>query len=225
MASALTLHDGAVIDGEAPDVVFNRLRGVEMPQFAAAPQADREYALMEMLALVLSWLKSMPCPVINAPSPQGLGGQPRGALAWQLLAANSGLPALPLRLTSSSRHYHAPDLVFHSVDSMGAALSVGGRLPPGNVPAQFAGAVGSATLSVLIAGRQVVGRVPSELVNGCVDLACRANTEILLAHFASAVDAPFGWVFTSADPMPVVTGAAETRAIVDLLESRAAGER
>jgi hypothetical protein len=225
VASWVTLHDGTVIGGESPALVFNRLRGVEMPQFAAASPADREYAVMEMLALVLSWLKSLVCPVINAPSPQGLGGQVRGALAWQLLAAKSGLPTLPLRLTSSSRRYHAPDLIFHPADSLGAALSAGGRLPPGNVPAQFAGPVGSAAMSVLIAGRRVVGRVPPELVNGCLELARRANTEILLAHFASAVDAPFGWVFTSADPMPVLTGPAETSAIVELLESRAAGAR
>lgn len=223
VASRVTLHDGTVIGGEAPALVFNRLRGVEMPQFAAASPEDREYAVMEMHALVLSWLQSLTCPVINAPSPQGLGGQVRGALAWQLLAAKAGLPTLPLRLTSSSRRYHAPDLIFHPADFLGAALSAGGRLPPGNLPAQFAGAVGSAVMSVLIAGRRVVGRMPPELVHGCLALARRANTEILLAHFAPAVDAPFGWVFTSADPMPLLTGPAETNAIVELLESRAAG--
>ena len=223
VASWVTLHDGTVIGGEAPAVVFNRLRGIEMPQFAAASPADHEYAVMEMFALVLSWLKSLACPVINAPSPQGLGGPARGALAWQLLAAKSGLPTLPLRLTSSSRRYHAPDLVFHPADSLGAALSAGGRLPPGNVPAQFAGAVGRAGMSVLVAGRRVVGRVPPELVHGCLALARRANTPILRAYFAPAMDAPFGWIFASADPLPLLTDPAETSAIVELLESRAAG--
>jgi hypothetical protein len=196
-----------------------------MPHFASAPAAEREYALMEMYALVLSWLAAFPCPVVNPPSPQGLGGQARGAVTWQCLAGAAGLPALPLRLTSSSRRYAAPDLLFYPVDSLGASLSAGYRLPSANVPAQFAAATGSGLLTVLIAGGSIAGGCPADLADPCLALARRANTPLLLLYFAPSPESPPGWFFTSADPMPVVTGDAEIGSIVALLESCVEGAR
>jgi hypothetical protein len=79
--------------------------------------------------------------------------------------------------------------------------------------------------SVLVAGGLIAGSCPADLVDPCLALARRANTPLLLLHFAPSSESPLGWFFTSADPMPVVTGHAEIGTIVALLESCAEGAR
>ena len=170
--SEITLHDGTQIRGPETGVVFNRLQCVDMPHFAAA---DREYALMEMHALILSWLASLPCPVINVPAPQGLAGADRSQLAWQYLAAKAGLPSKP-----------------------------GAR-------------VDGYRFSALAAGGRVIGPVPAEFQSGCVELARSAGVEVLRLWFGP------DWTFAGANPMPAVSSAIELDALIELLESRAAG--
>ena len=170
--SEITLHDGTLIRGPETGVVFNRLQRVDMPQFAPA---DREYALMEMHALILSWLLSLPCPVINAPAPQGLAGADRSPLAWQYLAAKAGLPCKP-----------------------------GAR-------------VDDYRFSALAAGERVRGPLSAELHEGCVELARSAGVELLRLWFGA------DWGFAGASPMPAVISASELDAVIELLESRAAG--
>jgi hypothetical protein len=106
----LRLPTGEQLDAGALGVVLNRAAPPAPPAFSGP---DREYAATELFALLLSWLASVPGPVVNPPSPRGLAGAGRGRLEWLGLAAAAGIPIRACRMTTSARRYrvtgHHPD--------------------------------------------------------------------------------------------------------------------
>lgn len=207
--TVLTLRDGAAIQHDQIGVVFNRLRYVDMPRFHASEKIDREYAVMEMFALLLSWLKSLACPIINPISPQSLAGPNHSTLAWQHLAGKAGLPTARMRLTSSLRRYAVPELV----------ACPAGAPTLGNVPAWLIEPWGDQIAQALVVGDQVLGNTPDRLIPGCLKLASLSGVELLLIHFASC-ERKEDWKFNGVDPVPSLTGEAPIQAIVGLLEAR-----
>ena len=192
--NGLTLHDGTAIRSDSVQVVFNRLGQLSMPHFGASPAADRDYALMEMSALLLSWLSSFSCPVINRPAPQGLAGVPRSWLGWMTLAGKTGLSPAPARLE----------------------WPVGSSGP--SVPAAFPDGI---RFQVLVAGSRVVGHCESGLAARCVVLAKAANCELLRLYFVRLEQSRPACILTGADPLPPLVCDAELDAVAALLESRA----
>jgi hypothetical protein len=89
----LRFQDGLEVGDAQLSGVFNRLGG-----FYVAPgrsSGDAEYAACEWNALLLSWLVSLRCPVLNRPRPvSGLGGY-RSLGAWRHLAYQAGLRIVP----------------------------------------------------------------------------------------------------------------------------------
>jgi hypothetical protein len=93
--SLVRLAGGELLPDQAA-VVFNRLRFAPVPQFEHAAPADRDYAALEMYALLLSWLAGLEAAgvrVINPASPRGLGAQARSRFEWLSLAQQAGLPS------------------------------------------------------------------------------------------------------------------------------------
>lgn len=191
--NVISLHDGTVIRSDSVEVVFNRLGPFSMPHFGAGPAADHDYALMEMSALLLSWLSSFSCPVINRPAPQGLAGPPRSWFGWTQLAGEVGLSTTPARLEWR----------------MGAEGASAPAAFPDGVP-----------FSVLVAGGRVVGDCHSELAGRCVALAKAASVELLRLSFVRSAIGPRACFFSGADPSPVLSCDAELDAAVALLEAR-----
>ena len=207
--AALTLRDGTEIHGDRIGIVFNRLQYLDMPHFATSDKADREYAAMEMFALFLSWLKALSCPIINPVSSQNLAGPIHSSLAWQQLAGKAGLPTVRLRLTSSLRRYSVSDLIPYP--------SAPGAI--GNVPACLTEAAGDQFAHAFVAGKEVLGDVPTSLMPGCAQLASLSGFEVLLIHFAS-LRSDGSWKFNGIDPYPAITERPAIEAIVRLLEAR-----
>jgi hypothetical protein len=207
--TVLRLHDGAAIQNDQIGIVFNRLRYVDMPHFQTSDKIDREYAVMEMFALLLSWLKASACPVISPVSPQSLAGPSHSTLAWQNLAGKAGLPTARMRLTSSLRRYSRADLV----------ACPAGAPTLGNVPAWLIEPLGDQVAQALVVGDQVLGNLPGHLIPGCLKLASLSGIQLLLIHFASCEGKEY-WKFNGVDPFPSVTGDAAIEAIVELLEAR-----
>jgi hypothetical protein len=54
---------------------------------------DRTYVAAEMTAFLCAWLSSLPCPVLNRPSPSCLCGPPWGPERWLHAAVQAALPA------------------------------------------------------------------------------------------------------------------------------------
>lgn len=85
----IELHDGRVIDSAELRGVLNR--AVEPGSPTDGPAAD--FAQMEMRALLVSWLSSLACPVIDPPASNSLAGTACDPWSWQRLAHLHGVPA------------------------------------------------------------------------------------------------------------------------------------
>jgi hypothetical protein len=76
-------------------VVLNRLEGIAPVRFLRSSERDCAYAGAELQALLVSWLHSLDCPVVNrvdAHGPVGRWPRPR----WLRLAGEHGLPIADL---------------------------------------------------------------------------------------------------------------------------------
>jgi hypothetical protein len=98
---AVELAGGRRIEGEGVRGVLNRLVGVPDGHLRHATPADREYAAQELSAFFLSWLASLPGPVLNEATAQGLSGRWRHRSEWLALAAEAGLPTAPFRMNGA----------------------------------------------------------------------------------------------------------------------------
>ena len=226
VAATVRLQTGAVLVPDQFGAVFNRLRSVVPPPFGRP--ADRDYAAMEWHALLLAWLASFACPVVNAPSPRGLGGTERGDLEWLALAAASGLPARSLRLTTNARRFAVPGWATDPIaDAPEAARSLPAagavRPPPGPRPAIVRAPVGEQCRRALVVGDEVSGAPDPACEEGCRRLVQAAGCRLLEVAFAAAPDASGRWLVDGVEPFPSCADAAAVDHVARLLRRLAAG--
>jgi len=183
-----------------------RLTQAMPPQFAAAPRADRDYAAMESHALLLSWLESLPCPVVNPASPRSLNGPALGLLEWLPLAAASGLPSRRVALAppGAPPPHEGWETLAGDLGSATTALPTvtdGGDGEDGGARL-WAEPVGEAA-ELLVVGDRVLGGASSEERRGYARLARRAGCSLLGVHVAAATgEGPPARVFCGAETMP-----------------------
>lgn len=215
--------DGQRISSDNITAVFNRLRFVTAPQFVDASLEDREYAVMEMHAFLLSWLSGLECIVINRPNPRSLGGELRGNAEWLLLAGREGLPSRRMRFATSARRF--PVSNFEAMVPIDGSGLVGETtLVPttksilGIAPVHFLEAVGPERSRVLIIGEQSHGdNVDAPLRNRCLQLA--RETGVTLVEFTFARENNGNkWLFCGANPFPASLRENEVKELVQLLE-------
>ena len=183
----ITLANGVVLDNALVRGAVNRLTGVAAELGAASD--DRDYAVQELYALLLSWLHSLPAPVVNRPAPQGLGGAWRHSSRWVQLAARAGLPVKDYRRTSAD-----PRAVLYSDPPL---------VPPGT-PVQTV---------LVLAGHAAGPPVPRSIAEGCRRLAELASTTLLGVDLA--LDEEGAWTFAGATPLPDLISGGEP--FLDLL--------
>ena len=204
VGTELTLADGRRLCTDSMGLVFQRIQQFEMPQFARANADDREYAVTEMHALLLSWLEGLPGPVVNPAGPRGLCGADRSRLEWMKLAATAGLPPRRFELVSDSRRFNCPDLVPHL-----AVVSMGSSDPPsiprpellGRAPAQYIELLDGPQRRVLVAGRRCFGLPVGASAEACVTLADLSGDHLLEVRLGTVRGE---WRFCSATPMPEI---------------------
>lgn len=225
----IELARGIRLDSDEIGVVLNRLRLVDRGHFAGAREADGQYAVMETHAMWLSWLASLPCPVVNPATPRGLCGPDRGEAEWLHLAGRAGLLTRGWHLSTNARRFGNRDDVPYPV-----SLGWDEREAPGlrprmlqREPSLFLEPVEDGRSCMTVAGDSVVGPLA-----GMWDQELRALSEasrctLMQVGFAlrsrGARDLPEDWRvcdasgFVQVDTDPVIL------AIGELLESRAAG--
>jgi hypothetical protein len=81
--------------------VFTRLPQVMPNELIRIVPADRSYVAAEMQAFLLAWLKALPCPVVNRPSPQCLAGPAWGPERWIHEAAKLDIPVVEIERPSA----------------------------------------------------------------------------------------------------------------------------
>jgi hypothetical protein len=100
VSTSFTLSDGRTIDTVEIKGVINRLRRIPVKNLLLFHPSEREYVTHEIMTFFISWLYSLPGPVLNRPTAQGLSGNTRHPSEWILLADIAGLP---------TREYHYSD--------------------------------------------------------------------------------------------------------------------
>jgi len=174
--TTFTLADGRRISSDAVRGALNRLLTAPSALLPLARPSEKEYASQELVSFFLSWLHSLPGPVLNRATPQGLSGQWRHLSEWVCLAAGAGLPVSSYALSTETGTGYAP---FQS-----------SLAPPG-----------AAVRTVLVLANQVVGdSIPEAMAEGCRRLGQLSNTALLGIDFAA--NAEGYWTFASATPLP-----------------------
>jgi hypothetical protein len=172
----LRTASGLQVDGTSLKGVLNRLYMVPLPHWSKAPKSDQDYVQQEIVALLLSWLHALPCPVINRPTPQGLCGRWRQESEWAWLAREAGLPVAPYRQSATD-----------GVDEMKGER----RLVPRGVPVRTVIALG---------GRVFGASLLPAITAACQRLARLSQTQLLGIDFVD--DAADAWTFAGASPTP-----------------------
>jgi hypothetical protein len=207
----LVLRDGARVACGDIDVVFNRLRSVEVPQFLRASNGDREYAASEVFALLVSWLTSLRCPVINPASATTLSGVSRHHFEWCRLASDAGLPAPVVHVTSSPRRF--PPAGLTRIDNETGLA---------NAPGWFAPRLTGRSATALVIGDAIIGDLPSRLLPGVRRLMQRARLSLARCDFVELVEATGECVFAGVDEFPQLETGKEIARLTAALESAAA---
>jgi hypothetical protein len=224
----LRLRDGTSLKSDCIGVVFNRLLAPTLPYFASA--VDQNYAVMEMYALYLSWLSSLPCPVVNRVSPIGLGIQTRSHAEWLMLAGKVGLPVRGFHFTSDPRWVKEETyLPYRPQSDLGAFDFEKISSPPiSREPTFYLENLVEGQENMLISLPNVTGRLSDLYGAPLKRLARLAGCDLLQVLFArtatSRADATgrTGWKVCNVTPFPYVQTISELYAIVQLLESRLA---
>ena len=223
--TTIRLRTGLTLDSDEIGVVLNRLRHVSVPQFTRSDRTDREYATMEMYALLISWLTSLRCPVVSRGGSSGLSAVPRSALEWFRLAANAGLRTPRLSMSSSLRRFAVSNMV-----PLGNDLDAGGRSSPalssivGQRRGWFLEPFGPRRCSLYIAGGRVSGGLSPETKLAVRRLAASAGVSLARVDFCEALDPPHSWMFVGIDEWPDLVDPESISAVAALLESLAACE-
>lgn len=88
----IELADGRVLDSAHLRGVLNRMTMPWTEHWWSHGPTDAQYAESELTAFHLGWLADLEAPVLNPPSPFGLGGALRHPVEWAVLASRTGLP-------------------------------------------------------------------------------------------------------------------------------------
>lgn len=176
-STCIALADGRTIDSVDVAGTVNRLTHVPPVLVEELVDDDRQYALQEVSALVMSWLAALPAPTLNPPDTRGLSGAWRAPAEWAVLAGAAGLDAAPVVFDSADERY------------AGGPGCWGGAATP--IP--FAD-------DVIVVGRSVFAadRLAQETADACRRLAELAATPILGISFAAGVGSPV----TGVTPLP-----------------------
>jgi hypothetical protein len=196
--------------------VFNRLRLVDAVPFGRA--ADREYATLETFALVLSWLSSLPCAVINPAQPRGLAGALRGDAEWLALARSCGLAIRGMRVTSNARRFAPRDWAGCTRDADPTTDGSRVELPAGERPAQYFEPAGLERRRVLVAGDAVRGAPTRESGQACRALSAQSACPLLEVVLGRRPGPVATWSAEHVDAFPSASDETDVSLIADLLE-------
>ena len=186
-----------------------------------ASEADRAYAGAETSALWLSWLSSLPCRVVNAPSPGSLAGPWYPPLQWLYLAARAGLPARGFTFSTDPRVFredrYRPFRMTTKSSWSGEAGYESVRTPPlARQPVCFFEPIDEPEETILVAGEKRVGglkdRFPTELNR----LRTLAGCELLRVSFGRS-SSTGDWLVTGATSFPAVEDSESVSVIASLV--------
>lgn len=222
-STRIVLGSGAVLESEAIDAVFCRVRHVDPPQFGAASARDRTYAQAEFFSLLLSWLESLGARVHNRPHAGSLVGTMAAPLEDRIAFAAAGLGA-PMAAATDLRLLPRDGGVLAPLGPEADAPALAGRaFTPvaetvlGGGPAlRLSDPASSPRLGLTVVDGAVIGPRPAADVEHCVAEALRGRgltvAGVGLVQLAEGDLRP-----CAIDPFPALHAPEAVRAVVELL--------
>jgi hypothetical protein len=210
----VVLGDGTRLGDADIACVLNRAEVVPVPRFAAATAKDRDFAAMELHALVASWLAGLGGRVVDPPAGSG-PGQVRSRRQWLALAHEVGLPVATSALATSAR------LATGAGRHWAGPVPAGGERHLGRRPVELDQPLEGPGSELLVVGRRALGPLAGELGDRCLALARAAGSRLLACQFAHAGDGP---LLVGVDPRPALGRPAEVVAVAELLTRIAAAQ-
>ena len=181
------------IDDSRVAAVLNRIRYLPVPRFHRAPLKDRDYAGVEVQALVASWLAGLGDRVVHVVREHPWLTPLLPLQHWAAPAADYGLPVAVRAVSSRLRSPAAPP-----------------------EPSTIAAAADAAT--VLVAGDRAGGPLSDTFGPRCLRVARLLGFPLLEFGFIKEHGTT---VLARVDPLPSLLEPWATAMTVDLLESRA----
>ena len=223
------LSNGVLLNSLDIGVVFNRLHEMTMLHFST--EVDRDYATREMTALCLSWLASLPCPVVNRPTPTGLGAQTRSHAEWLFLAGKAGFSVQGYHSTTDPRWCREKTYVpyrwqLFSKDNPRVAFEKVSAQSVSRLPTLYLEPLSECWQSILVAGDYAVGNLAEQYSAQAIYLASLSGCDLLEITFASVAVEEGGqtahenWKVFGVSSFPYVKSAESISAIVQLLETK-----
>ena len=184
---------GRVVAVDEISGVLTRLPAVTPAELPAIVPDDRDYVAAEMTAVLLAWLSSLSCRVVNRPTTTCLAGPNWRPERWVYLAAQLGIPFRE---------------ACHAVE-------------PGRTPSAGAVATDSTAeplVTVNVVGERCLGTDDERLAVAARRLADAVGAGLLAVHF-DPVDQPEGTSprFVAATPWPDLSRPEVGDAVLDLL--------
>ena len=211
VATRITLPGGGRLDCAHIDCLLNRLEYLSTPRFARASAKDKDYAAVEMQALICSWLGSLGDRVINPIGRSGGIARADTPRRWVREAAACGLPVMRSLTTTAGRLLRP--LQEGERASLALPCPVGHA---GSVPVEVVvdeSRVEPAGI-VLIAGHSATGPLADRFGPRCGALAARLDYR--LAEFGfSRIGGRV--VLTTVNPCPALATDTEVDAVSRLL--------
>jgi hypothetical protein len=215
----IRLADGTVLDSESIGVVFNRLRFPIMPHFDKSSEADKNYAVMEMHSLLLSWLASLPCAVLNPATSRGLAGPERSHAEWICLAQAAQLPVRRLVLSTDMKLING-DSSNKSVMVIGPGGLLSSGRADGGQACDTTPSDNGPEMAVVLVGDQVFGDAPGECLDGLRRLRELSGCELLKIYFSTTSKAYPEWRVSAVTHFFEVDHLEVVVRIADLMELR-----
>ncbi|RYP88284.1 hypothetical protein EKO23_02820 [Nocardioides guangzhouensis] len=202
--------------------VYSRLVTVTPPPFVDA--SDRDYARVELEALLASWLHGLGSRVVNRAGPAALAGPARDLVSVLALAREVGLAIPAVQLASSgsrSRPASPGHVALEWPDGFvpaSLAYAAPGTGPPIGLPALRIEPLRPGRCHVLVAGDTVTG-APGSTGRACRDLAQACELDVCDVQLAETTTGRL--VCVGLDAVPTLSRSDHREALADHLVERA----
>lgn len=188
-STEIVTASGSRLGSDDVTAVLNRMDGIPPVRFARSTPRDRDYAVMELHALVVSWLSGLPGPVVNPMTGNGPAHQ-RPELYWLLAAQQAGVPVRRLSRATSAR-------------ALAARSPARSQAPPGTPKG-----------AVLVVGRHAHGALASLFGHGCIEVAEKTGCPLLEFRF---VQVGGDLLLAEVNPRPALLKARAVTAVAEYL--------
>lgn len=220
--TTLTLATGAALGPADVGCLLNRIDALPVRRFERSAPRDRDYAAMELQALVASWLAGLGDRVVNPVTARATDAGPTSDRLWLARAAAGGLPVVRSLVATSARLVPAAAAAGDPpLRPLGPWVPRSGRASTGRVPVEAAWPEDAGADQVVVGGRRTAGPLAPRFGAACAAVAAESGCRLAGFRFVGGAG-DHGWALCRVTTRPALDSDDALAAAADLLASIAA---